>query len=112
MRAAWWLTLSGLVVGGVMIALLAEDRQRAQLRATIAGIAPTYAHELSSHRHHEVTLSTSASDPQYVALVELERQWLNINPQIHDIFTLRRLAADQIVVLVDSEADYNHDGAY
>src|SRR5205085_1901381 len=34
---------------------------------------------------------------------ELEKEWLRINPSIRDIYTLRRLAADQIVTVVDSE---------
>jgi signal transduction histidine kinase/CheY-like chemotaxis protein/HPt (histidine-containing phosphotransfer) domain-containing protein len=111
-RTALWLALSILVVGGVVIALLAEDRQRAQLRATIAGIAPTFAHELGTHQHDRVTLATVADAPAYRELVNLERQWLSINPQIHDIFTLRRLAADQIVTIIDSESDFDRDGVY
>lgn len=111
-RAALWFALSGLVVGGVVLALLAEDRQRTQLRATIAGVAPTYAYELSSHGHHKITLATRPDDPEYLALIEYEKRWLRINPHIHDIFTLRRLAANQFVILVDSETDYDRDGVY
>jgi signal transduction histidine kinase/CheY-like chemotaxis protein len=111
-RAALWLALSGLVVSGVVLALLSEDRQRAQLRATIAGVAPTYAYELASHGHHKITLATRPDDPDYVALLEYEKRWLRMNPHIHDIFTLRRLAADQVAILVDSETDYDRDGVY
>ena len=57
---AGWLGLDGLVVGGVVIALMAEDRQYAQLRATIAGMAPTYAHELSKQGHANITLANAA----------------------------------------------------
>jgi hypothetical protein len=111
-RAALWFALSGLVVSGVVLALLSEERQQAQLRATIAGIAPTYAYELASHGHHKITLATRPDDPEYLALIDYEKRWLRINPHIHDIFTLRRLAADQVVILVDSETDYDRDGVY
>lgn len=111
-RAAWWLALSVLVIAGVVIALLAEDRQRAQLRASITGIVPTYAYEMSLHGHHEIDLSTKPDDPTYLALIEEQKRWLRINPNIHDIFTLRQLASDQIVKLVDSETDFDRDGLY
>ena len=112
MRAAWWLGLSTLVVGGIVIALLGEDRQRAQLRATIGGMAPTYSLELAARGHRDITLATRADDPKYLELIELEKQWLQVNPHIHDIFTLRQLTADQVVTLVDSETDYDRDGEY
>ena len=111
-RGALWFALSGLVVAGVVLSLLAEDRQRAQLRATIAGIAPTYAYELSTHGHHKISLATQPDDREYLSLLEYQKRWLRINPHIHDIFTMRRLAADQFVILVDSETDYDRDGVY
>jgi signal transduction histidine kinase/CheY-like chemotaxis protein/HPt (histidine-containing phosphotransfer) domain-containing protein len=70
-------------------------------------MAPTYAHELATHGHAAVTLGTPQDDPGYASLIELEKEWLRINPQIQDIFTLRRLAADQIVTVVDSETDFD-----
>jgi signal transduction histidine kinase/CheY-like chemotaxis protein len=111
-RAAWWLALTGLVVGGVIVALSAEDRQRTQLRATIAGVAPTYAHELSRQGHARVGLGTQADDPTYSALTTHVKEWQLVNPAVRNIYTVRRLAATQVVLLVDADDDLDRNGVY
>ncbi|MFA6288246.1 MAG: ATP-binding protein [Opitutaceae bacterium] len=101
-----------LVAGGLGFARYAEHNERGQIRRLVAGLAPTFAHELEAMGHGKITPQTPPDDPAYLAVIEREKAWLKFNPDVADIYTYRRLPDGKIVFIADSETDYNHDGKY
>jgi two-component system, sensor histidine kinase len=110
-RLVWWLV-------GVFCCLAVwqtEDAardQRDNLARLVAGLAPTYALELARMGHEQITLDTPPDDPRYLRLIEAEKDWLTANPSVADIYTMRQDAQGALHLLVDSETDYDHSGAY
>jgi PAS domain S-box-containing protein len=82
------------------------------LRTMVEGYAPTYAQEIERMGHSEITPETSADDPKYLAMIEAEKRWLAVNPRINDIYTMRRLPDGKVVIVVDSETDYDRNGRF
>ncbi len=109
-----------LVLGLLAIALVpgwfyvdAAGRQAASdLELLVTALAPTYARELELMGHERIGLGTKAADPLYLAMIEAEKRWLANNPNVSDIYTFRRLADGGTVLIVDSETDYDRNGAY
>jgi two-component system, sensor histidine kinase len=101
-----------LILGGIAFAQFGEHEERGKIRQLIGSFAPTLAYELLKLDHAKVTLDTPADDPHYLELIEREKTWLTLNPEISDLYTYRRLADGRIVFIVDSETDYNRDGRY
>ena len=60
--------------------------------------------------HAKIGPDTAPDDPTYLALIAEEKHWLKVNPAAHDIFTMRKLPDGKVVLLVDSETDYDGDG--
>ncbi len=87
-------------------------RERAPIEEFMKLVAPTYAVELERMGHAKLTLDTPPDDPNYLAMIEAEKRWLKVNPDIADIYTHRRRPDGKVVLMVDSETDYNHDGKY
>lgn len=86
----------------------AEDH----LVALVAGFAPTYARELEQLGHAGITLETPAEDPSYLRMIEAEKRWLHANLAVADIYTFRKTASGKVLLIVDSETDYDHNGNY
>jgi len=107
-----WGLLVVLLAGGSTLAYLAGENERAQLRHTLQGFAPTYAEELARLGHASITTATTADDPTYLKLIDAEKRWLKVNPAVNDIYTFRKTPEGKFVFIVDSETDYNHNGAY
>jgi signal transduction histidine kinase len=101
-----------LVVVGILYSRAAEKTERGQIRQLVAGLAPTLAHELQTLGHESITLETAPDDPAYLAIIQREKDWLKLNPDVADIYTYRRLPDGRIVFIADSETDYNRDGRY
>jgi len=109
--ATWLLALAVLGSGWFFVeATVRRERQR--LEQMVAAYAPTYAQELTRMGHEQITAATPPEDPRYWQLLQAEKRWLKANPAINDIYTLRRSAEGGIVRIVDSETDYNRDGAF
>ncbi|MGV3724017.1 MAG: ATP-binding protein [Actinomycetota bacterium] len=100
----------GLVLIGVAAAEWSGVRVRTLLRGTVLGIAPTYAAEMERMGHAQIRLDTPQNDPRLRALIAAQKRWLSVNPVVSDIYTFRKNAAGETVLLVDSETDYNRDG--
>ncbi len=83
-----------------------------RLQRAIAGLAPTYAVEVERLGHAQVGRDTPADDPTYLSIIEAEKRWLQANPMVNDIYTLRPADATGVALIVDSETDYDRDGAY
>jgi diguanylate cyclase (GGDEF)-like protein/PAS domain S-box-containing protein len=112
-KGGWPLLLCvGLTLGAAMLAEVAGYRARRGLRHNIEGLAPTYARELTRGGHAQLANDVSAGDPTYLSLIATQREWLALNPTIADLYTCRRLPDGRVIFLVDSETDYNGNGAY
>src|SRR5206468_1791000 len=109
MLAGWSVIL--LTLGCAYVAVNdAAAEERDHLRRIVEGFAPTYAAELELIGHSRIAFDTKSDDPTYLALIEAEKRWLAVNPELADIYTLRRRPDGQFAFVVDSETDYNHDG--
>jgi PAS domain S-box-containing protein len=107
----WGLVLSILLVGA-FLTNESDRRTRLLLQKMVSGIAPTYAQELEQLGHSQLTLDTRPDDPLYLSLIEAEIRWLKANPTVADVYTFRKREDGQVVLLVDSETDYDHNGVY
>jgi signal transduction histidine kinase/DNA-binding NarL/FixJ family response regulator len=81
-------------------------------RTMVAGYAPTYAAELTAMGHAKLPLDVAADDPRYLQMISAEIRWLGANRAINDVYTMRRRPDGKVILFVDSETDYNHDGVY
>ena len=105
--ASWTIFLIFLFLSGSMVV---EHQQRKQLRMSILGIAPTYATELRHLGHERVRSSRNAEDPEYLEIVQRQKEWLAANPVLNDIYTMRHDAERGMILIVDSETDYDGNG--
>jgi hypothetical protein len=76
----------------------------------VGGFAPTYAEESARLGLARVTPGTANTDPTYLALIDAQLRWLRSNPFAADIYTFGRRADGRVVLLVDSETDYDGNG--
>ncbi len=107
-----WLALAVLLMAGAAAAEWAASRERENLRQRVQGFAPTYAAELSRLGHGLFTLDAAPDDPLYLSMIEAEKRWLAVNPAVSDIYTFRKQPNGQVVLVVDSETDYDSNGAF
>lgn len=89
----------------------AENQAYQRLRNRIEGFAPIYANELSAMGHEKITPDTPPDDPLYLAMIEKQIRWLELNPLVADIYTYRKHPQGNELI-VDSETDYDHNGSY
>lgn len=109
--AAAWGILVVIMVVGAGLAVIEGHRESDRQRDIVAGFAPTYAAEFFRMGHGTITAQTAADDPTYLALIETQLRWLRLNQSVADIYTFGKNSEGQTVLLVDSETDYNRDGA-
>jgi two-component system sensor histidine kinase/response regulator len=102
--------LVSILLAGGLFYRSAKSDARASVEALLHGYAPTYAAEMTQHGHERVRLDTAADDPIYLKLIEQQKRWLAVNPAIADVYTFRRLADGEVVLVVDSETDYDRNG--
>ncbi len=100
----------GIIAGTMALAEFAGRRERSRLVEMVSGIAPTYAMEM--HRHGLATISpaTRLDDPTYLELIRCQVEWLRINPAVADVYSFAQRPDGEVVLLVDSETDYDRDG--
>jgi signal transduction histidine kinase len=117
-RSSWALTGFGWLVGIALVGLArqsavdAEVEARDGLRQMVEGFAPTYARELEVLGHARLPDDAAPDDPLYLRLVEAQKRWLAANPAVADIYTFRRLPDGSVILVVDSETDYDRDGSF
>jgi signal transduction histidine kinase/CheY-like chemotaxis protein len=99
------------VTGGMWVRAAARS-ERARLTRTVEALGPIYAAELAHLRHAELPRTIDGNDPRYLQLVEAQRRWLEANPRVGDLYTLRRGDNGVVRVVVDSETDFDRDGHY
>jgi signal transduction histidine kinase/CheY-like chemotaxis protein len=110
LRARNWLILTVLFIICGILVFLADRDERQRLEQMISGYAPTYAAQLERMGHARLPLDVSPDDPAYLSMIEEVKRWPEINPSINDVYTFRKRPDGQVVLFVDPETDYNHDG--
>lgn len=110
--AALWLMYLTVIAVGWFLVLASERHEKKYVQRMVEGFAPTYAQELSRLGHEKITPETPADDPVYLTMIESEKRWLNVNPFVNDIYTLRKLANGKTALIVDSETDYDRNGKF
>ncbi len=108
---AFLLLFAGLGLGWLYVEA-AGKRAASDLERLISAMAPTYARELELMGHEQLGLRTPPDDARYMAMIEAEKRWLASNRNVSDIYTYRKLANGAVVLMVDSETDYDRDGEY
>ncbi len=108
----FWLALIALVLAGFFFVEEAGRRPQRRVIALLESIAPTYASELEKRGHALLRADEAAADPRYLAMIELLKRWVELNPLVSDIYTYRRSAEGGVALLVDAETDYDKDGRY
>lgn len=107
-----WAILLLMVAAAYPLANRSEKVQRQQFQRLVEGFAPTYAQELERMGHSKIRLDTPGDDPLYLSLIDAQIRWLKLNPAIADIYTYRKTPEGRLVMLVDAETDYDHNGVY
>ena len=110
--ASAWASVGVVLACGWPFTEWAGREERRYMEALVQGFAPTFAMEMSRLGHADIRLDTPPNDPTYLRLIEAQIRWLAVNPRIADIYTFRRLEDGTIVLVVDSETDYDRDGYY
>ena len=110
-RIAWG-ALAALLLLGYFYVEGSGRRERGEVERLVSAMAPTYAAEIERLGHSRLRLDAPPDDPLYLSLIEAEKRWLALNPEIADVYTFRRRPDGAIVLVVDSETDYDRDGKY
>lgn len=100
-----------LICGSVYLAIRSGETERAQLRTSIDGYATGYADEMREHGHYLVSDSTPVDDQNYLLLLNKQIKWLNLSKAVDDVYTIRQGKDGKLRLIVDSETDYNDNGA-
>jgi signal transduction histidine kinase/CheY-like chemotaxis protein len=109
---AWVFGVCALVVAASAgWGFVSQQRAMQRLLDAFEGFAPTYAEEVSRLGHARIGLDTAPDDPGYLAIIERQKRWLAMNPAIADIYTFRVIDGENVLI-VDSETDYDRDGAF
>lgn len=87
-------------------------RERLRMEDFVDSIAPLCAEEMRDLGHAKVRPGTAADDPTYLRLIEKEKRWLHVCNDVADIYTMRQMPDGKVVLNVDSETDYDHNGVY
>jgi PAS domain S-box-containing protein len=110
-KAIWLLLLVVLAAGWVFVDQAGHAAQRNQ-RQQVELLVPHYVQEFQQLGHARLPYNVTADDPLYQRLIRTQLRWLKLNPAITDIYTFRRRADGAVIVLVDSETDYDRNGRY
>ncbi len=108
---AWAFVALVLCVGWLLVDA-AGNHEKKRIQNMVEGFAPTYALETTRMGHDRVGLQTRLDDPLYLALIDAQIRWLAVNPLVHDIYTFKKTPDGKIVLIVDSETDYDRNGVY
>jgi two-component system sensor histidine kinase/response regulator len=110
--ASTWRLLGFFLFAAYLLADWTSDAGRERLRSMLQGMAPTYAVEMERRGHSQLRLDTPADDSLYLELVNAQVLWLDANPAVSNIYTFRVLPNGRVVLMIDSETDYDRDGRY
>jgi hypothetical protein len=111
-RLAGAALLLPVLVGGWFITQNSGDEARRNIVRMLTGYAPTYAADLEALGHELILPTTAKDDPLYLRMIESQKRWLTANPSVNDIYTFRRDPDGTLRLIVDSETDYDRNGAF
>ena len=113
-RMPWlaWLFALLLLGLGWRLTEQAGRRERDRIQNLTQDFARLYGSELEKRGHWKLPDDVAANDPLYLSLIETEINWEKLNPDVSDIYTLRKLPDGKNIFIVDSETDYNRNGRY
>ena len=103
------LLLTGVVAGWVLTER-ADRMARAAFREHHRALAPTYAHELEVLGHPGLPEPIDPGDSRVRLMAAAQARWIQANPDIGRIYTIRRSGTGQFAVLVESVATPNPSG--
>jgi PAS domain S-box-containing protein len=113
-RLPWlvWLLTAVLIWFGWHTAEQAGKREKTRVQFLMQDFAKLYGHEIEKAGHWRLPNEVSGNDPLYLELIETQKKWLKLNPDVTDIYTFRKLPNGKNILLVDSETDYNRNGSF
>ncbi len=109
----WVVAISSLALFLTLARYLAAQAglsERERIETNLQNLAAGYSAETEYLNHSQIDCADAEDDPTYDNLLMAQVRWLKSNPQINDIYTFRRDAKGQNIIVVDSETDYNRDG--
>ncbi len=98
-----------LIVGGFAVNH-ATTMESMRMESILAGTARILSYELMEQGHASLPIDVDSDDPLYIAVVNTIEHWLQINPSIQSIYTMRKRSDGSNVFLVDGAVDYNGNG--
>lgn len=90
----------------------AGNREATHIQRLTQDFARLYASEIEQRGHWKLPSDAARDNPLYLDLIHTEMAWEKLNPDIADIYTLRKTADGKNIFIVDSETDYNRNGAF
>jgi PAS domain S-box-containing protein len=107
----WIIAGAFVMVIGIRLVLVTNEA-KAKIEYLLSDVAPIIAEEMERLGHARLTLQTPPDDPLYLQLIELEKRVLKMTPGLMDVYTMRRRPDGKVVLMVDSETDYDRNGVY
>ncbi len=108
----WWSLAVMTLAGGAWVTSEAGMANAKSLEESMVIMARTYALDLQRMGHETITLQTRADDPTYLRICRALSDWQIANPNIADVYTMRKIAPGNVVIIADAETDYNGDGRF
>ncbi|MBK6938933.1 MAG: response regulator [Planctomycetes bacterium] len=102
--------VTSVTIAGMVWSSRSERAEIQRCFATLTSFAETYAQDLQAQGHAHLADDVRGDDPTYLALIEVQKRWLATNPMVADIYTFRMRPSGAVVLVVDSETDYDRDG--
>lgn len=99
-----------LVCLGAFSAHKAAQNQYEQVENSIRSLVPTFAVEMKRLGHEKITLETKPDDPTYLQMIEAQKDWSRLNPELGSIYSMRLGSKGEVMTIVGEEFDYNRDG--
>lgn len=110
LRAAAALVLAVCLIAGGLFVAHREEQTRAAEQDSLRGVGAVLAYELERFGHAAVSLDSPPDDPGYLAMIDTMVRWMELNPRIESIYTLRKRPDGANVFVLGPETDYNRDG--
>lgn len=87
-----------------------EDQERQRMKQMLSGFGPTLAYEIQRMDHERIQLETPPDDASYLAVLQKMSAWLEVNPELSAIYTIREFADGLYVFIASPETDYDRNG--
>jgi PAS domain S-box-containing protein len=107
-----WGFLAVIIGGAALIAAGFTRAKQTDLKTELGSIARIFAREMEGWLHEQITPQTSPNDRLYVKMIQAEKRWQMLAPQLRNIYTMRRLADGRMITVVDAETDFDGDGKF